>query len=488
MTIPRHRTALKRSDLSRPTKCALRDGLITRETSVLDYGCGHGSDVELLGSQGIDCAGWDPVYFPDRPVQEADVVQLGYVINVIEDPRERSETLERSWGLCRRLLVVAAQVEVEARGQASMCFGDGVLTGIGTFQKYYGQGELKAYLEESLGSEAIPAEPGIFYVFKDEAARQAFLASRYRRRPGAPRKRASELRFEQHREVLESLMASVAELGRLPEADEWTETAAAVSEFASLKRAFALVRRVTGEEEWETIRRRRTEDLLVYLALSRFRRRPPLGQLPLTLQRDMRAFFGTYAKACRQADDLLFQAGDAIAIDAACKRSSVGKLLPDDLYVHRSALDSLEPLLRIYEGCGRAYLGEVEGANVIKIHRRSGKLSYLSYPAFDSDPHPALLRTIRLNLRTRQLDCTDYSKSENPPVLHRKETFLHEDHPLSEKFSRLTKQEEEHGLLQETATIGARRGWEERLQERGYALRGHRVVRAGRSAVTEPRP
>jgi DNA phosphorothioation-associated putative methyltransferase len=92
----------------------------------------------------------------------------------------------------------------------------------------------------------------------------------------------------------------------------------------------------------------------------------------------MRVFFGTYAKACQQADELLFRAGDAAAIDDACQRSPVGKLLPDDLYVHRSALDSLEPFLRIYEGCGRAYLGEVEGANVIKIHRRSGKLSYLS--------------------------------------------------------------------------------------------------------------
>src|SRR5262245_53109682 len=125
----------------------------------------------------------------------------------------------------------------------------------------------------------------------------------------------------------------------------------------------------------------------------------------------MRAFFGTYTRACRQADELLFRAGDAEAVDAACKRSPVGKLLPDDLYVHRSALDSLEPLLRIYEGCGRAYLGEIEGANIIKIHRRSGKLSYLMYPGFETDPHPALLRTIRVSLRTRQIDCTDYAQS-----------------------------------------------------------------------------
>jgi hypothetical protein len=30
------------------------------------------------------------------------------------------------------------------------------------------------------------------------------------------------------------------------------------------------------------------------------------------LQRDRKAFFGTYNKACAEADDLLFRAGDAV--------------------------------------------------------------------------------------------------------------------------------------------------------------------------------
>src|SRR6478609_2623422 len=84
-------------------------------------------------------------------------------------------------------------------------------------------------------------------------------------------------------------------------------------------------------------------------------------------------------KPCRQADDLLFRAGNAEAVDEVCRRSEVGKLLPNALYVHKDALDSLDPLLRVYEGCARAYLGEVEGANVIKLHRHSGKVSYLVY-------------------------------------------------------------------------------------------------------------
>jgi len=264
-------------------------------------------------------------------------------------------------------------------------------------------------------------------------------------------------------------------LGRLPDPVEFPDAPAVIERFGSLKRAFAVIHRITGPETWESIAARRREDLLVYLALARFRKRPALSLLPLTLQRDMKAFFGTYTRACTEADALLFKAGQADAIDEACKRSAVGKLLPDDLYVHRDAIETLEPLLRIYEGCGRAFLGEVEDANVIKIHRRTGKLSYLVYPDFDDEPHPALVRCVKLNLRTRQLECYDYNQSTNPPVLHRKEAFLHPSDERHGKFARLTAQEEKHGLLEDTS--GDRHaGWV------GPAARGARVLLEGAPA------
>jgi DNA phosphorothioation-associated putative methyltransferase len=261
------------------------------------------------------------------------------------------------------------------------------------------------------------------------------------------------------------------------EPEEFGHAEDVITAFGSLKRAFALVKRVTGAEDWDAIRVRRTEDLLVYLALACFRRRPPLGKLPRSLRLDIRSFFGAYKKACDQADALLFQAGEPQMIDEACKRSTVGKLLPSALYVHESALDSLEPILRVYEGCARAYLGKIEDTNVIKLHRFSGKVSYLAYPRFDRDPHPALSRSVKLNLRTRELDCYDYSESDNPPILHRKETFLATDHPLYKRFAKLTRQEERCGLLGDTSTIGNRNGWAKRLAEHGLAVRGHRVIR-----------
>jgi len=272
-------------------------------------------------------------------------------------------------------------------------------------------------------------------------------------------------------------MTAIAALGRLPEADEFPQAAEITSRFGSLKRAFALVKRVTGTNEWDAITRRCTEDLLVYLALGQFRRRPPISVLPLGLQRDIRTFFGSYTNACRLADDLLFRVGNAEAVDNACRRSAVGKLLPNALYVHRSALDGLEPLLRIFEGCARAYLGEIDGANLIKLHRQSGKVSYLVYPDFETDPHPVLLRSVKLSLRTREIDCLEYTASANPPILHRKETSVTSDHPLHAKFARLSKQEEKHGKLDDSATIGTREGWQARPGAAGFALRGHRLVR-----------
>ncbi len=271
-------------------------------------------------------------------------------------------------------------------------------------------------------------------------------------------------------------MTTIATHGRLLEEEEFPRAAVLEERFGSIKQTFALVKRVTGPSEWDEITTRRTEDLLVYLALGRFQGRPPMTTLPLGLQRDILAFFGNYTKACRQADGLLFRSGNTGAVDEACKRATVGKLLPNALYVHRDALDSLEPLLRVYEGCARAYLGEVEGAHLIKLHRHSGKVSYLVYPDFETDPHPALRRSIKLSLRTREIDCFDYAKSTNPPILHRKETFLPPGHALVAKFTRLTRQEEKHGLLDEMATIGTREGWERRLAERGFTVRGHRLV------------
>ena len=85
----------------------------------------------------------------------------------------------------------------------------------------------------------------------------------------------------------------------------------------------------------------------------------------------------------------------------------------------------------------------MEGANIVKLHRFSGKVSYLFYPDFDTAAHPVLLRSLKVSLRALQLDCYDYATASNPPILHRKEAFLPEDYPQYQTFAVLTQQEEE---------------------------------------------
>ena len=139
---------------------------------------------------------------------------------------------------------------------------------------------------------------------------------------------------------------------------------------------------------------------------------------------------------------------------------------------------SQRPLRWVWAGCARAYLGDIDDANIIKLHRFSGKVSYLAYPDFETDPHPALATCVKLNMRSRQIGCYDYRQSANPPVLHRKETFLPAGHPLFSRFARLTRQEEQHGLLNDSSTIGTRGGCHARLAEAGFRLAGHRLLRA----------
>jgi DNA phosphorothioation-associated putative methyltransferase len=478
--VARHRTALQRHQLSRPIRLALEDGLITHSTSVFDYGCGHGNDHEALKQQGVASAGWDPNYFPNQQHEPSDVVNLGYVVNVIEDMEERASALRAAWSLTRKLLIVSARLTVEASQTKQLTpFGDGCLTRRETFQKFYDQRELREWINEVLAVSSTPAAPGIFYVFRDVSLQQSFTAQHYRRASAVPARRRSDLLFEQHKEVFESLMEFIAVRGRLPSNTEFPLPDSVEREFGSLKRAFKIIRRLTGSEKWDQIRDSRSQDLLVYLSLARFGGRPRFSKLSQDLQLDVRAFFVTYARACALADKLLFSAGNMALVDKACLSSSVGKLTPTALYLHTSARSYLPPLLRVYEGCARTYIGSVEAANIIKLHRRIPQVSYLAYPDFERDPHPSLYASLVVPLQTFRIRYLEYTDSPNPPILHRKEEFLQLDHPLKVKFAKFSRQEESYGLYEKTSSIGTRIGWQEVLESKRVRLIGHRVARTG---------
>jgi DNA phosphorothioation-associated putative methyltransferase len=445
VTVARHLTALTRYALSAPVQLLHRYGFLDGSLSVFDYGCGKGDDIRGLQDLGIEASGWDPHYAPDGEITTADVINLGFVINVIEDPVERKEALQRAYALARRVLAVSVMVATEdaVRGRP---FADGVLTGRNTFQRYFTQEELREYVEAVLGEPAFSVAPGMAFVFKDKDAEQRFQAGRFRsplrlrptavrprmREPRAPRVRPSRPSvYEQHRPLLDQLWQRCLELGREPDLNEAPQRQEVDEAIGSLGKALRLIRSRNDPNELEGARRQRTDDLMVYFALQKFQRRQPYHRLEARLQRDVKAFFGSYASAQSAGQQLLFQASQTELLERAGKEASeqgIGWLEPGGyLHLHSSLVSRLPAVLRAYVGCASVLYGDLESVDLVKIHLRSGKVSLMAFDEFDGSPLPRMKRRVKINLRTQAVSVFDYGNAYSPPLLFLKARFLNEE-------------------------------------------------------------
>lgn len=178
--IDRHKTALSRDKLSVPLFLIAQRGYLNGDYSVLDYGCGKGDDLRELEEHGVDCTGWDPAHRPDVHIEASDIVNLGFVINVIEEKEERIETLLTAYSYTNKLLIVSAMLGNESVYQRFKPYKDGVITARNTFQKYFMQGELQQFIESTLQDNSIAIGPGVFAVFKDKLEEQRYLLERQR--------------------------------------------------------------------------------------------------------------------------------------------------------------------------------------------------------------------------------------------------------------------------------------------------------------------
>lgn len=482
----RHRTALSRYGFSAPIQSLMRHGLLDGSLDLFDYGCGRGDDLRRLRENGIEAMGWDPYFKPDEPLLAADIVNLGFVINVIEDFDERLEALTRAWSLARRLLVVSVMLanQNDPRGER---FRDGVMTRRGTFQKYFTQAEIKAFLEDALDEKAIPVAPGVHYIFRDKEAEQRLLVNRYRGRrnllrlssrresdrsfrPGRPRRDYALERYHAHRNALERLWALRLETGRDLDKAETPDRQVLTDGFGSVTKAlrFIVARKTVtlGEEAiravLESSAEARRDDLLVYFALAQFGLHKPYKRLEPCLKRDIKVFFGDYSTARTSGLALLMQLADEEAIEQACRTAvehGLGWLdqqNQDVAEVDRSAplcaagnhgavsgspprarsltLDStlverLPALLRTYIGAAAAAYGDYQNADLIKIHIGSGKLTLMRFDDFHGQPLPRMLERVKIKMREQDIEFYSYGGDYPPPYLYRKSRFLNEEDP-----------------------------------------------------------
>lgn len=442
--IARHLTALSRSNLSAPMQCLARHGFLDGSLSVFDYGCGKGDDILNLSANSIPVSGWDPYYAPEQPKQTADIVNLGFVINVIENYQERLEAVLGAYTLAYQVLVVSAMLfnQNAFKGQA---FNDGVITQRNTFQKYFTQNELKEFLTDTLENDAIPVAPGIFFIFKNQDAEQRFLLSRQRSqrnllrlsyRPFSPAQSKlsrNEKKYLAYKHLIDPLWQRILELGRMPDKSEVDSLIELTEAFGTINKAIRFTLDNNEEALFEQARQRKIEDLITYFALQTFSKRKPYKHLEAGLQKDIKAFFGDYPNAIDTAKLILFKISDAERIAKACQHATeqgLGYLDEGEaLHLHTNMVNELPALLRIYIGCATILYGDIEQTDLIKIHIQSGKLSLMRYDDFENQPIPRLLERVKINLREQTFDLYEYGEEFEPTYLYLKSRFINEEYP-----------------------------------------------------------
>ena len=437
----RHLTALTRYAASAPVQSLARYGFLEGQHTFFDYGCGRGDDLRHLAERGIAARGWDPYHAPDNEIVSAEVVNLGFVINVIESPTERAQALERAWALTTRVLAVSVMLTNQNEQNASR-FADGVMTRRRTFQKYFSQEEIRSYLLDVLGELPIPVAPGVFYVFRDKDAEQRFLSNRYKRtragsvtgtliRPRSQTQRRAEKEAEtyaRYEAELNELWSRWLELGRAPEPGELQGEGRLVEGFCSLSRARSFILARSDRLTLEQAEVSRASDLKVYFALNQFERRASYHSLEKGLQRDVKSLFGSYAVAQHLAKKLLYQIADITAIAEACRLAAedgLGRLEEgESLQLHSSLVEKLPELLRVYIGCASFLYGDFTNADLVKIHIRSGKISLMKFDDFSGPPLPLLTERVKISLREQRVNYFKYGEEFESPFLFGKARYI----------------------------------------------------------------
>jgi DNA phosphorothioation-associated putative methyltransferase len=503
--IERHRTALSRYSFSAPIQMLSRFGFLDGTRSLFDYGCGRGDDVRGLKGLGIEATGWDPHYANDQPLSRASIVNLGFVINVIENVDERELALKKSYSLSDDILVVSVMLENQdsARG---IPYGDGVLTSRNTFQKYYSQSELKEFIDRVTENDAVAVGPGVFFVFKDKYQEQRFRFSRVKssRRIMPPvrptsimaqghadrgtvtksRPDRSALLYERHRNALDELWRLCLALGRDPVRPEMQGLQQELRAFGSSAAALRFLKetKVDAANMLERAAASRADDLRVYFALLQFDKRPPYSKLEQQLQIDVKVFFGGYSAALSAGRELLFSLADIQQISDACLRAAeqgIGWLEGgESLQLHTDLVERLPPILRAYVGCGTLLYGDVTSADLLKIHVRSGKLTMMKFDDFYGSPLPRMTQRVKINLRKQELTIFDYGELYPPPYLYRKSRFLNEELPSYSEQVLFEENLEELGIFDLSGYGPDVVTFDAKLNELRLAIDGYKLSRS----------
>jgi DNA phosphorothioation-associated putative methyltransferase len=235
-------------------------------------------------------------------------------------------------------------------------------------------------------------------------------------------------KWETYAELIEAFYQRALELARVPEPDEFARLGDLRDAVGLPTTVFNRLVRERGSADLERARELRRRDLSVYLALNLFERRKSFGHLPEATRRDIKVIWGNYATAQTEAQRLLFSVGKVDVVHAACREAAAAGLGfldgEHNLQVHASLHPALPAPLRVYLGCASRLYGEVDSADIVKVHIQSGKLSLMTFDDFESKALPRLVERVKIDMRKQDIAFFEYG-SERPQNLYMKSRFMH---------------------------------------------------------------
>ena len=429
--IDRYKTAIHRDRLSIPMKTLWKLGFFEHNYSALDYGCGHGDDVSILREHHIPINGWDPHFFPDAPVASADIVNLGYVVNVIENVKERRQVIQKAFALAKRVLCIAVMLDGQGQYQNPTPYNDGFITNRNTFQKYYTQNSFKAFVEDCLGIEVVSIAPGVVFAFANQTLEQEFLFEKQHKARAQGNlysldKLRNKLKWTEYHELAQDFWAACLHFVRLPTPSEYPRYQEVKEKLGEPKKALAYLLSINDEGVFEQAKQHKREDILVYLALNCFHKRQSFNALPSYLKKDIKSLFGSYKQALSLGEKLLYQIGDkpkiASAIESA-ESQGLGVSDPSKFVLAQSRLNELPVLLRVYIGCTSILYGEAMDADLICLYRHSAKIALRTYADF-SQRIPVLQEAAYVDLYRQRINFVSYEGRATAKRLYLKSRWM----------------------------------------------------------------
>ncbi len=234
--------------------------------------------------------------------------------------------------------------------------------------------------------------------------------------------------WETYADVIDGFWKASLELGRLPREGEFDWVPELSRRVGSPGLVLRRLIERHGEQVFEAARTRRKADLTVFFALNLFERRRSSTTLNERTRVDIREFWGSHAHAIEDARALLFSLRNTQTIHEACTVAAsqgLGYLVPEEaLYLDGRLTNELPPTLRVYVGCAGKLYGEAQGADLVKIHIRSGKVSLMTYDDYEGSAIPMLIERVKVDLRRQQVHYFQYGDDFPAQPLYFKSRYM----------------------------------------------------------------